>query len=284
MPSQTVPKLPRREVLRLEDYIDVARAAATLGIDKFRITGGEPLIRRGVVRIIREIADLSGVRVLMTTNGQRLAKYALRLKTVGLSGVNVSLDSLDPLVYRHITRGGDIRPVLEGIEQARLAGLPLKINTVLLDAARLTEVERWLRFAREKQVEVRFIERMGFASDVAFVPTRRVLTHLRATHTLTPAAASEGSPHVQRYNCDGARLGFISPRSDSFCGDCNKLRLTASGKLRACLAADAGVDLKPILRRPHSPTAIEAAIRYTVRLKPEEGIFTAPDNMWQLGG
>jgi cyclic pyranopterin phosphate synthase len=283
MPNVRVSKLQREAILRLEEIIEVVRVSTKLGIAKFRITGGEPLIRKGAVKIVREIAAMGRVeKVALTTNGQRLAKYAARLKEVGLSGVNVSLDTLDPLLYRRITRGGDIAPVLEGIDTALDAGLTVKINTVLMGSADSRTIRGWIRFAKEKEIEIRFIERMGFEHTVPFVENSLVLEAIENGYRVHSAPRDRNSPHVRRIEVEGAHIGFISPRSESFCGDCNKLRLTAAGHLRACLASETHVNLKAILRAPHTDIDIARAFRKAVHLKPNKGPWTASGDMWRV--
>ena len=285
MPEQGVEKLDQSEVLRLEEIVEVARVARDLGIEKVRITGGEPLIRRGVVKVIREIALLEGIEtVALTTNGVRLAKYAEILREVGLSRVNVSLDSLDPDTFRHITRSGDLRTVMEGLSAARAVGLPVRINTVLFDGVNFSEVESFWRFARQWALEVRFIEQMGFESSKPFVSEARVIAALAEHHQLVELEQELPADHVRRFDCDGARIGFISPRSRPFCSGCNKLRLTPKGELRACLSSPVHVDVRAVLRRPHTEEEVRRAFRQAAHIKPEVGPWTDAARMWQIGG
>jgi len=285
MPEEGVQKRHRRDLLRLEEYVEVARAARDLGIHKIRITGGEPLVRRGVVRIIRRVCALDGVRtVAMTTNGTRLAKYASVLKEAGLARVNVSLDSLRPETYERITRGGRLASALEGIDAALAVGLPVKINVVLLAGINDGEVVDFADYGRRQGVEIRFIEQMSLGAEGPYVSEKCVLEALERVHRMTPLGGERQDAHIRRYRWDEAVIGFISPRSGSFCSGCNKLRLTTAGELRACLASSAHVALLPILRRPHTEEELRRAIVEAALLKPAEGPWTAPLKMWQIGG
>jgi GTP 3',8-cyclase len=285
MPGEGIPKRSRGEILRLEEIVEVARAAAALGIAKIRITGGEPLIRRGVVKITRDIAAIPGVRtVTMTTNGTRLAKYAEVLKDAGLDRVNVSLDSLDPERYRRITRGGCLEDALSGIDAALAAGLPVKVNAVLFEDLNLDELDAFAALARERDIEVRFIERMSFVLNKPFVSEDEAVAQLSRRHRMLPLEEANRGAHVNRYDCDGARIGFISPRSRPFCAACDKLRLTPAGELRACLASKVSVDIRPVLRRRHTEEELQASIREAARLKPARGPWTTPLEMWNIGG
>jgi cyclic pyranopterin phosphate synthase len=285
MPRKGVEKLPHDEILRYEEFNEAVRAAVSLGVSKVRITGGEPLIKRGAVKLVREIAALEGVRtVAMTTNGTRLEKYVDVLYEAGLERINVSLDSLDPEVYRRITRGGDLNAVLRGIDRALARGFPIKLNIVLVEGWNLGEIERFVEFALARSVEVRFIERMSFEDDDPFVAQDEVVARLAERHEVAELPLEGGSPHVRLFDCDGARLGFISPRSHPFCAGCNKLRLTPNGRLKACLASDAYVDLRAVLRRPHTFEDVQRAVAEAAAIKPETGPWTAPAEMWRVGG
>lgn len=284
MPGDGVEKLPHSDVLRYEEFLEVVRVAATLGVHKVRITGGEPLIKRGAVKMVREISRLPGIAtVVMTTNGTRLEKYAAVLKQAGLARVNVSLDSLDPETYRSITRKGDLNTVLRGIDAALSEGFRVKINTVLVNGFNDRELERFVTYASERGLEVRFIEQMSFETEEPYVSQDDILSSLARNHTLSELGGGN-SPHVRLFDCDGMKIGFISPRSRPFCSGCNKLRLMPNGRLRACLASSASVDMRTILRRPHTDMDIARAIRQAVKLKPETGPWTAQSEMWRVGG
>ena len=285
MPASGVIKRGHSEILRYEEFIEVVCAAVRLGVCKVRITGGEPLIKRGVVKLIREFNDLHPrLELALTTNGTRLAKFAHALKQAGLQRVNISLDSLRPEIYAELTRGGDVAQVLEGIDAALAEGFPVKLNTVLFEDKNLAEVPRLVELALEKGLEIRFIERMGFAGDASYVSQERVLGLLRERFAVRRLEDGAAGPHVNGYDVAGARVGFISPRSHPFCSGCNKLRLTQVGELRACLASGAAVDLRALLRRPHTAEELDAAIVRAAGLKPLVGPWTSEGEMWRVGG
>jgi cyclic pyranopterin phosphate synthase len=261
MPNQGVAKLPHAEVLRLEEQAEVVRAAAALGIDKVRITGGEPLVRRGLIGLVREVAATGGIaEVALTTNGLRLAGMAAELRAAGLARINVSLDSLDPRRFAEITRGGDLSRVLAGIDAALAAGFGVKLNTVLLAGLNTADLGDFVRFARDRGVGLRFIERMGFERDLPVFSQDEALAALELEFCVEPLPTHHDHPHVRRFDCDGTRIGFIAPMTHSFCEVCNKLRLTPDGGLRVCLASNASVDLRALLRRPHTSAEVERAI------------------------
>ncbi len=285
MPRRGVKKLPHADILSYEEFLEVASAAVSLGVTKVRITGGEPLIKRGAVKLVREIADLPNIEtVAMTTNGSRLEKYAEVLKEAGLTRINISLDSLNPDVYRKITRRGDLEPVLKGIDKAQEIGFPIKINAVLIEELNSEEIDRLVRFALEKNIEVRFIEHMSFEDDGPFISQDKVIAQLAINHRIVELPGETGSSHVRLFDCDGIRIGFISPRSHPFCDGCNKLRLTPNGQLRACLASTEHVDIRAVLRRPHTTKEVCRAIKAAVSLKPLTGPWTAKAEMWRVGG
>ncbi|MCP4196918.1 MAG: GTP 3',8-cyclase MoaA [Proteobacteria bacterium] len=285
MPPGEVRKIAQADVLRFEEMIEVARVATTLGVNKVRITGGEPLVRRGVVRIVREISSFPGVEtVAMTTNGTRLEKYVSVLKEAGLTRLNVSMDTLKPETYMEISRGGDLQSVLNGIDAALECGFPVKINTVLGDWLQPGDVSQFVEFALEKGVEVRFIEQMSFEDDKPYLPQDEVIEWIKNRHRVIVLPTDRKSSHVRRFDCDGATLGFISPRSHPFCSECNKLRLTPNGQLRACLASTTHVDVRAVLRRPHTDSDVRRAIKNAAGLKPGVGPWTARSEMWRVGG
>jgi cyclic pyranopterin phosphate synthase len=258
---------------------------APLGVSKVRITGGEPLVRRGAVGLIRSLVAIEGIEtVALTTNGERLAELAEPLAATGLERINVSIDSLEPEVFSRITHGGDLAQVLAGVDRALELGFPLKINTVLLEGLNTHALGTMVEFARARGIGLRFIELMTFDS----APTRFTETDavelLSRDHEVEQLPRDPAQLHVRRYAVDGTEVGFISPLSHSFCGDCNKLRLTPDGGLRVCLASRMAVDLRSVLRRPHTAADLENAIRLAVAQKPRRAEWDAPGEMWKVGG
>jgi cyclic pyranopterin phosphate synthase len=280
MPPQGVPKRAHGEILRYEEIETVVRAAAELGITKIRLTGGEPLVRPGIVKLVRMLSRVETIDDLaMTTNGILLSGYANELADAGLGRVNVSLDTLRPKRFERITRGGKLEDVLAGMEAAHTAGLePVKVNTVVIRGMNDDEVVDLAR----KTVEgwhVRFIELMPVGNGVAIagnwrervVTAREIRGQIEATlGPLEPAKVSGGGGPARYYRLAGAKgtLGFITPISEHFCYRCNRLRLTADGRLRPCLLAEYEIDLRTPLRTGADAEQIKALIVQAIERKP----------------
>lgn len=225
------------DILSFEEITEIVAAAAELGVRKVRVTGGEPLVRKGCVDLVRMIAAIPGVEeVDMTTNGVLLARDAAALKAAGLRRVNISLDSLDPEKYAYITGGGSLQDAIAGIKAAFDVGLtPVKINTVLIGGFNDDEIPAFVELTRSYPVELRFIELMPmggqFGKD-AYVPGSRVL---EAVPALSPIPQDGGVAQLYQLTDGKGRVGLISPLSRHFCGTCNRLRLTSEGHLKPCL-------------------------------------------------
>ncbi len=248
MPVTGVAKRGHEEILRYEELLRIIRAAVAEGVFRVRITGGEPLVRKGITGFVRMVADIEGVRDLaMTTNAIRLAAVAADLKRAGLHRVNISLDSLKPDRYEQITRGGRLADVLAGIDAAVEAGLtPVKVNVVLVPGTNDDEIEAFGRFAASRPVHVRFIERMPFAvgeADAPFIAQQDLQARLQRSFSLVPADQNVGGGPADLYKIENGCgwVGFISPRTRPFCRSCTRLRLTSFGKLMACLDDMTGV-------------------------------------------
>ncbi len=285
MPAEGVAKLPHQQVLRLEEMAEAVQAAAALGVSKVRITGGEPLVRRGLLWLVQEVASTPGIReVALTTNGTLLAPMAGPLAQAGLHRINLSLDTVDPQLYARVTRRGKLEDALAGLDAALEHGFPVKLNAVLLqEHLQQGRLEALVRFAARSDLQLRWIEQMTFDSDGAFVSEQQALDRLARTWQLQPDTSSRS--HVRAYRVGPVRVGFISPRSHGFCSSCDKLRLTSSGQLRPCLASKAYVDLRAVLRRPHTQADLEATIREAIAAKPASGPWGEGDNeMWRVGG
>ena len=300
MPEEGVPACSHEDILRYEEIEHVVRAAAALGVSKLRITGGEPLVRLGAVDLVRTLARIPGIEdVAMTTNGMLLRRYAAPLAEAGLDRVNVSLDTLRPERFRAITRWGDLDTVLAGIDAAFAAGLePVKINTVVMRGQNDDEVVDLARKTLDARWHVRFIEWMPVGEAAQAQDWRaRVVTaaEIRARieaelGPLVPAHVSGAGP-ARIYRLPGAMgtLGFISAVSEHFCASCNRLRLTADGKLRPCLLAADELDLRTPLRLGASEEDIKALLEEAIRAKPR-GHHLADDAcvqdraMAQIGG
>ena len=270
--------VPRAQVLTLEEIELVARAFVELGVDKVRITGGEPLVRKQVTPLLAKIARLPGLRELvLTTNGSQLPHLAVPLKQAGVKRINISLDSLDPERFRRITRTGELATVLAGIEAARSAGFEkLKINTVILKNRNHDEVIPLVRFAAERGMDLSFIEEMplGVIADhdraEAYYSSDQIRRDLETVFTLIPTAEQTGGPaRYFRIIETNTKVGFISPHSHNFCEACNRVRVTTEGRLLLCLGQEHSVDLRAILRRaPGDLAQLKQTIRQAMDIKP----------------
>jgi cyclic pyranopterin phosphate synthase len=295
MPPEGVPQISHNEILSYEEVRTVVQAAAELGINRIRLTGGEPLVRAELPKLIRMLSPIEGIQELsLTTNGTFLKKYALELKQTGLSRVNVSLDTLKADKFRYITRLGKLKDVLEGIAAARKAGLePVKINTVVMRGINDDEIVDFARMTCEDGWHVRFIEFMPFKGVAEFVPSIELRQHISLLGKLEPCAPVIGNGPAMYYRLAGAKgtIGFISPLSElSFCSRCNRIRLTPDGKLRPCLLREDEIDLKMPLRNNASMEELKRLILKAVASKPEhhhlEGgnVRLVKRKMSQIGG
>jgi cyclic pyranopterin phosphate synthase len=277
MPSDGLMPIAHKEILRYEEIGRVLRIAALTGVRKIRITGGEPLVRKNITYLVKMIKNIEGIDDLsLTTNGILLERYAGPLAEAGLDRVNVSLDSLKPERFREITRGGDMDAVLKGIDAAEKAGLvPVKINMVPIRGLNDDEIESFAKMTVNAQYQVRFIEFMPFGSRGVWSPERVVSSDetrsvVETIGPLTPVRVRKSGP-ARYFKFDGAAgvLGFISPLSNHFCKECNRLRLTADGKLRPCLFSETEIDLKPALRSDAPDSEIERLLKLSIEVKPE---------------
>lgn len=300
MPEEGVPSCSHDDILRYEEIERVVRAAAALGIRKLRLTGGEPLVRLGIVDLVRALARIPGIEdIAMTTNGILLSRYAVPLAAAGLRRVNVSLDTLRPERFRAITRWGNLEATLAGIAAAFAAGLePVKINTVVLRGQNDDEVIDLARQTLEARWHVRFIEWMPVGATAQeqdwrthVVAAAEIRTRLEAELGPLIPASVDGAGPARTYKLPDAAgtLGFISAVSEHFCASCNRLRLTADGKLRPCLLAADELDLRTPLRQGADEAEIQTLLLEAVRAKPR-GHHLADDAwvqdraMAQIGG
>jgi len=276
--------LPRAQILTLEEIAAIARCFVSLGVDKIRITGGEPLVRKGALDLIGELGILPGLRELaITTNGSQLASMAVPLRRAGVRRINISLDTLDALRFRRMTRVGDLVQVLRGIDSAVAAEFErVKLNTVVLKNRNHDEVVDLVRFAIDKRVDISFIEEMplGEIDDhqraEQYYSSDEIRRDLEAVYSLIPSTEQSGGPsRYFRVATTDTRVGFISPHSHNFCASCNRVRLTAEGRLLLCLGNEHSVDLKRILRaHPGDAQRLREAIVAAMAIKPERHEFT----------
>ncbi|MGP9497686.1 GTP 3',8-cyclase MoaA [Halomonas sp. AOP43-D1-4] len=282
--SEEMTFLPRAQVLTLEEISMVAQAFTELGVEKIRLTGGEPLVRRDIEQLVDDIGQLPGLSdFTMTTNGASLRKHALRLYAGGLRRLNISLDSLDPERFKKLTRTGDLTRVIDGIHAAKEAGFTrIKLNAVILKGRNDDEVLDLVDFARDEGLDISFIEEMplGDVSDHSraetFYSSDDVQALIEKRYTLTPT--TETTPGPSRYfkmADSDSRVGFISPHSHNFCDTCNRVRVTVEGRLLLCLGNEHSVDLRAVLRRyPGDMPRLKEAIVNALPLKPERHHFT----------
>ena len=308
LPPKGVDLLPHSEILTYEEIVTVARLAAELGINKIRLTGGEPLVRANLPELVNMLADIDAIDdISLTTNGVLLEKYAAELKKAGLKRVNVSLDSLKQDKFKYVARYHKLNDVLQGIEAAKACGLnPVKINMVvmrginddeILDFANLTITEGW---------HVRFIELMPFVSDnppemhsalgstnvkPQFISADEVKKRLDGLGSLETSLPITGNGPAKYFSFSRAKgtIGFITPVSQHFCFDCNRLRLTAEGKLRPCLLSDQEIDLRLPLRSGASSEKLKKVIIEAIQSKPykhelHQGRTSSKRLMSQVGG
>lgn len=276
--------VPRAQVLTLEELALVSRAFVELGVQKIRITGGEPLVRRNVVDLMAGISPLPGLRELvLTTNGSQLERLAPGLHAAGVKRINISLDSLDAERFRRITRTGDLEEVLRGIEAARTQGFErLKINTVILRNRNHDEVLPLVEFAASRGMDISFIEEMplGVIGDhdraEAYYSSDEIRRDIESAHQLLPTAEQTGGPsRYFKLTEYGTRVGFISPHSHNFCEDCNRVRVTAEGRLLLCLGQEHSVDLRAVLRaHPGNLDELKQRIRKAMDIKPRGHDFS----------
>ncbi|WP_372737088.1 GTP 3',8-cyclase MoaA [Neptunomonas sp.] len=283
--SEKMTFLPRAQVLSLEEIHAIARAFTELGVNKIRFTGGEPLVRRDVVKLFKGVGALPGLKdFCLTTNGSQLPRYAQQLKDAGLTRINISLDSLQEDRFKTLTRTGNLEQVIAGIDAACDVGFKgIKLNSVVLHGRNDDEVVDLVRFAREKKIDLSFIEEMplGVIAEhdraETYFSSDQVKALITEQFPLMPTTESSGGPaKYWRMQDSHSRIGFISPHSHNFCGDCNRVRVTAEGMLLLCLGNEHSVDLKAILRRyPGDLERLKEEIRKAMQHKPEEHRFTA---------
>lgn len=279
--------LPRKDVLSLEELSRIARIFATLGVSKIRVTGGEPLIRRGVDQLFRELGRITGLKErAVTTNGSHLQQKAQLLRDCGVNSLNISLDTLNAAKFKSITRIGDLDTVLAGIDAAIAMGFErIRLNAVILRGHNDDDVLTLTNFAQSKGIDIAFIEEMPLGQVNAtgkaleFVASSEILTQLQAHYSMvpTPSSAHAGPARYWQLGNTDTRVGFISPHSDNFCATCNRLRVTAEGRLLLCLGNEHSVNLRDYMRRGDSDEAIAHNILNALTHKPERHVFDQAD-------
>ncbi|WP_210395836.1 GTP 3',8-cyclase MoaA [Motiliproteus sediminis] len=285
--SEQMTFLPRAEVLSLEEIEQVATALVELGVRKIRLTGGEPLVRRGIEELVAKLGALPGLdELVMTSNGSQLPKYADSLRRGGMKRINISLDSLRPERFEHITRTGKLDKVLAGIDAAKAAGFErIKLNAVIMRGRNEDEVLDLVEFARERALDISFIEEMplGRISDhhrgETYCSSDEVHAMISERYPLVEATERTAGPsHYFRMADSSTRIGFISPHSHNFCHECNRVRVTVEGRLLLCLGNEHSVDLREVVRRyPGDSTRLKQALIDAMEIKPERHEFNVDE-------
>jgi cyclic pyranopterin phosphate synthase len=275
--------LPRKQILTLEQLYDIASSFVDLGVKKIRLTGGEPLVRKNVISLVKRLGSLEGLEQLhLTTNGAQLDKFAAPLKAAGVTGMNISLDSLQADRFKALTRFGDLSKVLQGVDAARDAGFSrLKLNAVILKGRNDDEIVDLVDYARDKHIDISFIEEMplGHIDEhdraLSFISSEQIRKQIERRFPLTATTENTGGPSRYYRMADStSRIGFISPHSNNFCHLCNRVRLTVEGRLLLCLGNEHSVSLKEIVdRHPGDQQILQQAIIAAMDLKPERHHF-----------
>ena len=283
-----------KDILTYEEITTVVRHAVKLGIKSFRLTGGEPLVRKGIENLLCMLGKIQGIEDLaITTNGIYLKNYAKFLRESGLFRLNISLDSLEETKFERVTRGGKLKDVLDGIEEVLQLGFKnTKINVVAMKGINDDEFEEFARLTLERDIEVRFIEYMAMnkeslASEDKFIPMSDIIDIIERNNeliALPPPMLGSGAAKLYKIKGAMGTLGFVSAVSQPFCGSCNRLRLTSDGKLRSCLLSGGEVDLKAILRNNPTEEILTDAFIRAANLKPSVHAGKGHVVMHQVGG
>ena len=296
MPKEGIQLIPHEELLTLEEIYRVVRIMAGLGITKVRFTGGEPLVRKNLVKLMGDIDSIPEIKeIAMTTNGVLFGEQAEGLKKAGLSSVNISLDTFDAKCFKEITGVDAVTKVLDAIRIAKEQDIKVKINCVPCREFNENDIVKIATLARENNVDVRYIELMpiGCGKNFCGIPSEEILTRLEGEYGKgTPSYEKRGNGPARYYDFDGfcGKIGFISPMSHQFCSECNRIRLTAEGRLKLCLHYDRGIELKPMLKSGMTDDEIREEIKGAIMKKPmahdfgNEAVNSDKRKMVQIGG
>lgn len=291
MPETGITKVEHEDILSFEEFYTIAKVASELGVRKVRITGGEPLVKKDLVKFIKSLSSIEGIEeIALTTNGILLEKYAKSLKEAGLDRVNISLDTLNEEKYNSITRKGTLADVKKGIEEAKRVGLlPIKINVVLIGGFNIDEIPDFVALTKEDDIDIRFIELMPIGEALKMKDTHSVGADvvLKSVPELYPVDREDVSSPAKYYKLpDGkGKVGLIEPISCKFCGDCNRIRLTSKGKLKLCLHSEREIDLKPYLK---DEDKLKEVLLESIGAKPKEHLLEEGEyvtkSMSKIGG
>jgi len=297
MPAEGVAKLGHADLLSYEELFRVAQSCVEQGIEKIRVTGGEPLVRKGLTGFLQRLSGIAGLKELvLTTNGVLLEELAGPLREAGVARLNISLDSLRPETFARITRGGDLTRVLNGIAAAEQAGFPpVKMNMVVMRGVNDREILDFAALSIDRPYTVRFIEYMPTLRDrdwnAQAMAGSEILARIAERYPLLPLVGAEMAGPARNFKIEGAAgtIGIITPVSGHFCESCNRIRVTAAGRVRGCLFSDHGVDLKPLVQGC-DPAPLGETLRRIVTEKPgrhhlaQEGEQKSRVNMSRIGG
>ena len=290
--SEDMTFLPRQQLLTLEEMAYLSRAFVELGVNKIRLTGGEPLIRKNIQALISDLGNLDGLdELLLTTNGSQLEKMSTQLADAGVSRINISIDSLCPERFEAITRTGKLERVLRGIEAAQAAGIErIKLNSVIVRGKNDDEIIPLVEFALAKGLDISFIEEMPMGDigsrdrQSTMVSSEEIKEIISTVYSMLPSAETSAGPSRyyrimnERVTDSHIRLGFISPNSHNFCESCNRVRVTSEGRLLLCLGNEHSVDLKAVIRGyPGDMDKLKATIIEAMDIKPERHYFYDDD-------
>lgn len=281
MPDDGIEFIPHSEILSFDEILRIVKISTNLGIKKIKITGGEPLVRRGIIDLIRNIKNVNGIEeVTITTNGLLLKKFVNKLAEIKIDGINVSLDAVDKYKFEQITGNKEIDMVIQGVYEAYDAGIKTKINSLIIPGLNEEQIPELISFTKDKDIQVRFIEVMpiGFGkklnrfdeNDIKNIIEKKFgkLTHYEKKLGNGPAKYYSLTDHI-------GKIGFISAVSNCFCENCNRVRLTSTGFLKACLHSNYGMELKPLLREGYSDDEIQEAMSDIISNKPKEHRFNS---------
>ena len=291
MPAEGVPKLAHHDILSYEELFLLARTAVSMGIEKVRVTGGEPLVRKGIVEFLARLSSISGLKhLVLTTNGLLLEEMAEDLRRAGVQRLNISLDSLHPETFKRVTRCGDLARVMAGIAAAERVGIPVKINMVVMRGINDAEILDFARLTLHEPYHFRFIEYMpiGVANKenlLRHVPDSLIKKQLSSLGTLVQVSKNTLDGPAERFKFQGApgEIGFISALSNHFCATCNRLRLTPTGNLRACLLFDHEIDLKGPMRMGASDKELERIFLKAAFTKPHSHYLASENSILPSG-
>ena len=275
--------LPRKDILSLEEIERLCNNFIDIGIEKIRLTGGEPLVRSDIIKLIEKLNDKKSTtnlkEITLTTNGTLLNKYAKQLRENGIERINVSLDTINPEKYNQITRFGNINKVFDGINASLDEGIKIKINTVVIKDFNENEIEQLISWTDSKKIDLTFIEVMpmeetDISREYQFTSLTDIFDRLNSKYKFQKSSHKTGGPaRFYTSNFLSSKIGFISPLTNNFCASCNRVRISSTGKLFMCLGQNDYVDFRDIMRKDYSDNYIKEKIKFALNIKPEKHDF-----------